>query len=39
MPAWTRPERAFAQELGCDWMVVVDETGSLYTGLAQALKD
>ena len=38
MPAWTRPERAFAQELGCDWMVVVDETGSLYTGLAQAIK-
>jgi len=37
MPAWTRPERVFAQELGCDWMVVVDETGSLYTGLSQAL--
>lgn len=39
MPAWTRPERIFAQELGADWMVVVDETGSLYTGLSQALKD
>ena len=39
MPAWTRTERAFAQELGCAWMVVVDETGSLYTGLSQALND
>lgn len=38
MPAWSRPERALAMELGAEFMVVVDETGSLYTGLSQALK-
>lgn len=38
MPAWTAAERGFARQHGAAFMVVVDETGSLYTGLAQALK-
>jgi 4-hydroxy-2-oxoheptanedioate aldolase len=38
MPAWTRAERDFVSNLGPEFMIVVDETGSLYTGLAQALK-
>jgi 4-hydroxy-2-oxoheptanedioate aldolase len=38
MPAWSKAERAFARELGADFMVVVDETGSLHAGLSQALK-
>lgn len=37
MPAWTRKEREFVGALGPEFMVVVDETGSLYTGLSQAL--
>ncbi len=37
MPAWSRKEREFVSSLGPEFMVVVDETGSLYTGLSQAL--
>jgi 4-hydroxy-2-oxoheptanedioate aldolase len=37
MPAWSRKEREFVAGLGPEFMVVVDETGSLYTGLSQAL--
>lgn len=37
MPAWSRKEREFVAGLGPEFIVVVDETGSLYTGLSQAL--
>lgn len=37
MPAWSRKEREFVAALGPEFMVVVDETGSLYTALSQAL--
>jgi 4-hydroxy-2-oxoheptanedioate aldolase len=36
MPAWSPAERAFVQPLNPWFMVVVDEYGALYTGLAQA---
>ena len=35
MPAWSPAERAFVKPLDPWFMVVVDEYGSLYTGLAQ----
>lgn len=38
MPAWSRSERAFAQELGASLMVVADEYGSIWTGLEDAAK-
>ena len=36
MPAWTPAERAFVEPLDPWFMVVVDEYGALYAGLAQA---
>lgn len=36
MPAWTPAERKFVEPLDPWFMVVVDEYGSLYTGLMQA---
>ncbi|MCM2474234.1 4-hydroxy-2-oxovalerate aldolase [Rhizobium sp. CG5] len=38
MPAWSRKERAFAQELGASLMVVADEYGSIWMGLEDAAK-
>ena len=38
MPAWSRPERAFAQNLGASLMVVADEYGSIWMGLEDAAK-
>jgi 4-hydroxy-2-oxoheptanedioate aldolase len=37
MPAWTAGERKLSAELGADWRVVADETGSIYTGLEAVL--
>ena len=38
MPAWSRSERAFAQNLGASLMVVADEYGSIWMGLEDAAK-
>lgn len=39
MPAWTRPEREAAARLGAAWMLVADEYGALYDGLAAPLSE
>jgi 4-hydroxy-2-oxoheptanedioate aldolase len=38
MPAWSRTERTFAQDLGASLMVVADEYGSIWMGLEDAAK-
>lgn len=37
MPAWSARERGEARRLGAAWMLIVDETGGLYTGFETAL--
>jgi 4-hydroxy-2-oxoheptanedioate aldolase len=37
MPAWTAGEQELSAELGAQWRVVADETGSIYSGLASVL--
>ena len=37
MPGWTPAERRLARTLGTAWMVVADETGSLFAGLEATL--
>ena len=37
MPGWTSAERRLARTLGTAWIVVADETGSLFEGLSAAL--
>ncbi|WP_426780173.1 HpcH/HpaI aldolase family protein [Pseudomonas aeruginosa] len=36
MPAWTDAERAYAEELGAELLIVIDEYGSLKWGLSEA---
>ncbi len=37
MPGWTAAERQLSRELGVSWMVVADELGSMFSGLAATL--
>ncbi|MDN6859418.1 aldolase/citrate lyase family protein [Pseudomonas sp. CAN2814] len=38
MPAWTDAERIYAQELGAELLIVIDEYGSLKWGLSEAAR-
>lgn len=38
MPAWTDAERAYAEELGAEILIVIDEYGSLKWGLSEAAR-
>ena len=38
MPAWSDAERTYAEELGAELLIVIDEYGSLKWGLSEAAK-
>ncbi len=38
MPAWSNEERRLSEQLGVDFMVVIDEFGALKWALTEAAK-